>query len=142
MRRGSARLAAAAAVVVAAAAAAAWILSVPAVDSETEAELARTILIEGVYYEDEGRAIVTYEDVSGMTDSVVLEVLGMDVSFQRTYEASEFAEAIPFSSEPKYGWPVHPIVIVVDHARYGTVDAKTEIRADGEPAPRVIYGVR
>ena len=118
------------------------LFSVPAVDSETEAELARTILIEGVYYEDEERAVVTYEDASGMTNSVVLEVLGMDVSFQRTYEASKFAEAIPFSSEPKYGWPVHPIVIVVDHARYGTVDAKTEIRAEGEPAPRVIYGVR
>lgn len=141
MRPGSPRVMAVAAVV-AAAAAAAWVLSVPAVDSQTEAELASTILIEGVYYEDRGSAVITYEDVSGMTDSVVLEVLGMDVSFQRTYEGSAFTVALPFSSVPKYGWPVHPIVLVVDHSEYGTVDAKTEIRAEGEPAPRVIYGVR
>lgn len=141
MRPGSPKVVAVGAVV-AVAAAAAWILSIPAVDSQTEAELARTILIEGVYREDEGSAVITYEDTSGMTRSVVLEVLGMDVSFQRTYEASAFTEALPFNSAPKYGWPVHPIVIVVDHAEYGTVDAKTEIRPEGEPAPRVIYGVR
>ena len=133
---------AAVAVVIAAAAAAAWVLSVPAVDRETEAELSETILIGGVYYEDRGVAAITYDDASGMTRSVVLEVLGMDKSFQRTYEGSSFSLELPFASEPKYGWPVHPIVVVVDHAKYGTVDAKTEIRPEGEPAARIIYGVR
>ncbi len=141
MRPRPSRVAAAAAAV-ALAAAAAWVFSIPAVDSETEAELSRTILVGGVYYEDRGVAVVSYEDVSGGTRSVALEVLGMDETFHRTYESSSFTEEVPFRSTPKYGWPVHPIVLVIDHAEYGTVDAKTEFRPDGEPAARIIYGVR
>ena len=141
MRPRPARIAGAA-TAVAAVAAAAWVLSIPAVDSETEAELSRTILVGGVYYEDRGVAVVSYEDVSGGTRSVVLEVLGMDETFHRTYESSSFTVDIPFRATPKYGWPVHPIVLVVDHAEYGTVDAKTEFRPEGEAPARIIYGVR
>ena len=141
MRPRPSRVAAAAAAV-AAVAAAAWVLSIPAVDSQTEAELSRTILLGGVYYEDRGVAVVSYEDVSEGTRSVVLEVLGMDETFHRTYESTSFTVDIPFRSTPKYGWPVHPIVVVVDHETYGTVDAKTEFRPEGEAPARTIYGVR
>ncbi|MDH3656671.1 MAG: hypothetical protein OEM77_00835 [Nitrosopumilus sp.] len=100
--------------------------------------LRQTLQIDAIYY-DSGHVEVSYFDKSGKTDSVVLEILGMDESFQKTFSGSEFIEIVPFSNPPKYGWPIHPVVLEVDHQEFGHIQLKTEIHPLDEPALPVIY---
>ena len=101
-------------------------------------EMRQTLQIEAVYY-DSGHVEISYLDNSDQTDSVVLEILGMDDSFQKTFQGSEFIEIVPFPNVPKYGWVIHPIVMEVEHEEFGHVQLKTEIHSVGEPVPNTIY---
>jgi len=101
-------------------------------------ELRQTFQIEAIYY-DSGHVEISYFDKSEQTNSVVLEILGMDDSFQKTFFDSEFIEIVTFPNEPKYGWAVHPIVLEVEHEELGHIQLKTEIHLVGEPVPNVIY---
>jgi hypothetical protein len=100
--------------------------------------LRQTFQIEAVYY-DSGHVEVSYFDKSGKTNSVVMEILGMEKSFQKTFSGSEFLEIVPFPNLPKYGWPVHPVVLEIDHKEFGHIQLKTEIHPLDEPIPPVIY---
>ena len=99
-----------------------------------------TFQVEAIYY-DTGHVEVSYLDKSGKTTNVVLEILGMDESFQKTYSDSEFIEIVPFPNLPKYGWAIHPVVLEIDHDDFGHVQLKTEIHSMGEPLPSVIYSI-
>jgi hypothetical protein len=101
-------------------------------------EMRQTLQIEAVYY-DSGHVEISYLDNSHQTDSVVLEILGMDDSFQKTFHDSEFIEIVPFPNVPKYGWAIHPIVMEVEHEEFGHVQLKTEIHTADEPIPNTIY---
>jgi hypothetical protein len=101
--------------------------------------LRQTFQVDAVYY-DSGHVEISYMDKSGQTNSVVLEILGMDETFHKTYTDSEFIEIVPFPNPPKYGWSVHPVVFDVDHKELGKIQLKTEIHPLGKPAPPVIYG--
>jgi len=101
-------------------------------------DLRKTFQIEAVYY-DSGHVEISYFDKSGKTNSVVMEILGMKESFQKTFSDSEFIEIIPFPNLPKYGWPVHPVVLEIDHKEFGHIQLKTEIHPLDEPVPPVIY---
>ncbi len=101
-------------------------------------EMRQALQVEAVYY-DSGHVEISYLDSLGQTDQAVLEILGMDDSFQKTFQGSEFIEIVPFPNVPKYGWAIHPIVIEVDHEEFGHVQLKTEIHAVGEPIPNTIY---
>ncbi len=100
--------------------------------------LRQTFQIEAIYY-DSGYVEISYLDKSDQTNSVVLEILGMDDSFQKTFHDSEFIEIVPFPNEPKYGWEIHPIVIEIEHEDFGHIQLKTEIHLVDEPIPNVIY---
>ncbi len=100
--------------------------------------LRQTFQIDAVYY-DSGHVEVSFLDKSDRTTLVVLEILGMDESFQKTFSSSEFIEIVPFPNLPKYGWAVHPVVLEIDHLEFGHIQLKTEIHPIGEPAPTVIY---
>lgn len=100
--------------------------------------LRQTFQIEAIYY-DSGYVEVSFFDTSDKTNSVVLEILGMDESFQKTFSGSEFVEIVQFPYQPKYGWATHPIVMEVDHDEFGHVQIKTEIHPFGDPIPPVIY---
>ena len=63
--------------------------------------------INAIYY-DAGYVEVSYLDKSDKTNSVTLEILGMETSFQKTFSDSEFIEIIQFPNVPKYGWEIHP----------------------------------
>ena len=76
---------------------------------------------------------------SEKTSSVIMEILGMEKSFQKTYSDSEFIEIVPFPNPPKYGWPIHPVVFEIEHEELGHIQLKTEIHPLGEPVPPVIY---
>ncbi len=100
--------------------------------------LRQTFQIEAVYY-DSGHVEISYFDNSGKTNSVVMEILGMEESFQKTFSDSEFIEIVPFPNLPKYGWPIHPVVLEIDHKEFGHIQLKTEIHPLDGPIPPVIY---
>ena len=94
--------------------------------------------INAIYY-DTGYVEVSYLDKSDKTNSVVLEILGMETSFQKTFSDSEFIEIIQFPNKPKYGWEIHPIVMEIEHEEFGHVQLKTEIHELNDPSPNTIY---
>jgi len=100
--------------------------------------LRQTFQIDAVYY-DSGHVEISYFDKSGKTNSVVMEILGMDESFQKTFSGSEFIEIVPFPNLPKYTWRAHPVVLEIDHKELGHIQLKTEIHPLDEPVPPVIY---
>lgn len=112
--------------------------------------LKSTFSIDAVYYDEttnpeikkgDGYIQITFKDKFEKTNAVVLEVLGMEKSFQKTFvDSSEFVEIIPFSTSPKYGWAIHPITLLIDHEELGKVSIKTEIRPNGETPAPIIYG--
>ena len=99
--------------------------------------LRQTFKVEAVY--NSGYVEISYLDKSNKTESVVMEILGMEESFQKTFSDSEFIEVVPFLNEPKYGWPIHPIIFEVEHTELGHIQLKTEIHSLGEALPPVIY---
>ncbi len=111
--------------------------------------LKSTFSIEAVYFDEtnsedldsgDGYIQITFLDKSEKTNAVVLEVLGMEKSFQKTFVDSEFVEIISFPATPKYGWEIHPVTLLIDHQELGKVSLKTEIRPYGEPSAPIIYG--
>ena len=101
-------------------------------------ELRQTFQVDAIYY-DTGHVEISYHDKSKKTTSVVMEILGMEKSFQKTFLDSQFIEIVPFPNLPKYGWSIHPIVFEIDHEELGHVQLKTEIRLLENPAPPIIY---
>ncbi|MDA1346938.1 MAG: hypothetical protein O3C48_06945 [Crenarchaeota archaeon] len=100
--------------------------------------LRQTFDFEAIYYET-GHVEISFFDKSGKTTFVVMEILGMDESFQKTFSDSEFIEIVAFPNIPKYGWAIHPIVLEIDHEELGHIQLKTEIHFPDEPLPPVIY---
>jgi hypothetical protein len=94
--------------------------------------------INAIYY-DAGYVEVSYLDKSDKTNSVTLEILGMETSFQKTFSDSEFIEIVQFPNVPKYGWEIHPIVMEIEHDEFGHVQLKTEIHELNSPTPNTIY---
>ena len=116
-------------------------------NDEDEEILKETFDLKAVYFEsnglsqsNEGYIEIRFHDKTEKTNAVVLEVLGMEESFQKTYLNSEFVEIIPFPIPPKYGWEIHPITLLIDHQEYGKISVKTEIRPEGELAAPIIFG--
>ena len=96
--------------------------------------------LEAIYY-DAGYIEISYLDKSDKTTSVVLEILGMEITFQKSFTDSEFIEIIEFQNKPKHGWAIHPIVLEVEHEEFGHVQIKTEIHELDTPIPNTIYAV-
>ncbi len=118
------------------------ILLITGTGNEDKEILKSTFLIEAVYFDEnsDGHIEITFRDKSEKTNAVVLEVLGMEDTFQKTFVSSEFVEIISFPIPPKYGWQIHPVTLLMDHEELGKVSLKTEIRPYGEPAAPIIYG--
>ncbi len=93
--------------------------------------------INAIYY-DAGYVEVSYLDKSDKTNSVTLEILGMETSFQKTFSDSEFIEIIQFPNIPKYGWEIHPIVMEIKHEEFGHVQLKTEIHELNTPSRGIL----
>ena len=106
--------------------------------SDDKDALRQTFQVDAVYY-DTGHVEISFFDKSQKTTHVVMEILGMDESFQKTFSDSEFIEIVPFPNEPKYGWAIHPIVLEIDHLEFGHIQLKTEIHALDQALPSVIY---
>lgn len=104
--------------------------------------LEKTLLVDAIYYENEEFVEITFNDNSQKTNHVILEILGLKDSYQKTFTVSSFVERIQFSNSPKYGWQIHPIVLVVDHEEFGKIEIKTEIHSVYEPPRPIIFSKR
>ena len=102
-------------------------------------DLGGTFEVDAVYDAGSRSVTVSFEDLSGGSSSVTMEVLGMGESFQRSYEGARFVEEVPFGPPPRLGWKVHPVTFAVEHRDLGEIGIKTEIREPGGPRPAVIY---
>lgn len=107
--------------------------------SYNDDQLARTFDVDAVYYENQKIVEISFNDNSQKTNSVVLEILGMEDTFQKTFSGSNFIERVEFDSIPKYGWKIHPITLAVSHQEFGTIGIKTEIHSENEPANPIIF---
>ena len=109
------------------------------VSNKNDSTLENIFFLDATFYEDEQYVEITFEDKSQSTNSAVLEILGMETSFQKTFVGSNFIERVDFVNEPKYGWQIHPITVQVKHSELGKIGLKTEIHYENEPAPPIIY---
>lgn len=109
-------------------------------DSNSNKDILKSTFEIDATYHDAGYVEISYLDKTSKTNHVILEILGMDESFQKTLSGSSFVETVSFPVLPKYGWQVHPVTFLIDHEELGKVSLKTEIHPYGKPAPPVIYG--
>lgn len=107
--------------------------------SYDDKQLANTFDVAAIYFENEGTVEISFHDNSQKTNSVTLEILGMEDSFQKTFEGNDFVERVQFVSPPKHGWKIHPITLIVDHQEFGQIGIKTEIHSENELAPPIIF---
>jgi len=101
--------------------------------------LNRTFSVAAVYLADEEVIEISFVDNTQKTDTIILEVLGLQPSFQKTYSGSSFTERIPFITSDKFGWEIHPVIILAENQDLGLIEIKTEIHEENEPEKPVIF---
>ncbi|KAG2478320.1 MAG: hypothetical protein NPMRTH1_590009 [Nitrosopumilales archaeon] len=101
--------------------------------------LNRTFSVAAVYLVDEEVVEISFVDNTQKTDTIILEVLGLQPSFQKTYSGSSFIERIPFVPPDKFGWELHPVIILAENQDLGLIEIKTEIHEENEPEKPVIF---
>ena len=82
-----------------------------------------------------------FNDKSNNTESAILEILGVDVTYHQEYmfsDNSNFIEKMKLEEIPKYGWETTPVTLEIKHSEFGTIGLKTEIYEPGQLKPRVI----
>lgn len=95
------------------------------------------LFLDGTFYPEKKLVEITFSDRTQKTTSVVLEILGMEQSFQRTFDGHTFTLTVPFEKEPQYGWKVVPITLVVNHPEFGKVGVKTDIHDVGKSSSTI-----
>lgn len=98
-----------------------------------------SIRVDAIYYEQNKTVVIAYVDDTGAQVPVTAEILGMADTYRREFTGPQFSIYVHFPSVPKYGWAAHPVVFEVGHPIFGDVQIKTEMRGEGQPAPRTIY---
>ena len=125
------------------------------IPNDAKSEMSQTLLVEAKYKSSKGVISIYYEDVSKMTEKLIIEIWGLPQTYHKEFECdigalAENAEhenvcpdivsaTIKIDSPPKYGWESIPVVFTVKHKEFGEISIKTEIYETGNPKPRVIY---
>ncbi len=120
-----------------------------------EEVVSQTLLVDVKYKPSKGVISIFYEDVSKMTDKLIIEIWGLPKTYHKEFECDLGALAenakhenvcpdmvsatIKLDFIPKYGWESIPVVFTVDHKEFGKISIKTEIYESGDPKPRVMY---
>ncbi len=99
----------------------------------------KVFYLDATFYQDKNYVQITFDDSSKKTTNIVLEVLGMRESYQKTFSGSHFEINVPFESVPQYGWKTMPITLVVEHSEFGKIGLKTEVHNQGEPPNKIIF---
>ena len=104
-------------------------------------DILEQIEFNAVYLENDSVVQISFHDKSNETESVVLEILGMDVTYHKEYEFdndSEFVENMYLKEIPKYGWKTTPVILEIQHSKFGTIGLKTEVYELGDLKPKII----
>ncbi len=101
--------------------------------------LNKTFSVDAVYLDSEGVVEISFVDNTQKTDTIILEVLGLQPSYQKTYSGSSFTERIPFIPPDKYGWEIYPVIILAENQDLGLIEIKTEIHEENELEKPVIF---
>ena len=120
-------------------------LSITEQPSEKDSEILAEIKFDAVYLENDNTVQISFEDKSNNTRSVVLEILGMDVTYHQEYvftNNSNFTEKMKLEDIPKYGWETTPVTLEIKHSEFGNIGLKTEIYEPGQLKPRIIVEQR
>ena len=99
------------------------------------------IKFDAVYLEDEKVVLISFEDNSNNTESAILEILGMDVTFHKEYKFdtnSSFVTEMPLWQIPKYGWKTTRVTLEIQHSEFGKIGLKTEIIEPNQETPIII----
>ena len=106
-----------------------------------DSDILEQIEFNAVYLENDSVVQISFHDKSNETESVVLEILGMDVTYHKEYEFdndSEFVENMQLKEIPKYGWKTTPVILEIQHSKFGTIGLKTEVYELGDLKPKII----
>jgi hypothetical protein len=95
------------------------------------------LYLDGTFHSSTKQVVITFTDKTQKTTNVVLEILGMEKSFQRIIDGHSFSIMVPFDKEPQYGWKVVPITLVIDHPEFGKVGIKTDIHDEGKSSKTI-----
>ena len=106
-----------------------------------ESHILDQIEFYAVYLESSKTVQISFIDKSNQTQSAILEVLGMDVTYHQEYlfeNKSKKKKKMYLESIPKYGWKATPVTLEIQHSEFGKVGLKSEIHELEQPKPKVI----
>ena len=106
-----------------------------------ESQILDQIEFDAVYIESDQIVKIVFNDKTNKTQSGILEILGMDITYQEKYtfnQESNFIEEVNFKEVPKYGWKTTPITLEIVHSEFGKIGLKTEIHEPNQSQPKII----
>lgn len=95
--------------------------------------------LDATFYKEKKYVEITFDDSTQKTADIVLEIQGMETSFQKTFTGSNFTIQVPFDDVPKYGWKTMPVTLVVENSEFGKIGIKTDIHDYGEQPSNLIF---
>lgn len=95
--------------------------------------------LDATFYKDKKYVEIKFADSTQKTSTVVLEIQGMETSFQKTFSGSNFTTQVQFDDVPKYGWKTMPVTLVVENSEFGKIGIKTDIHDSGDPSGNLIF---
>ncbi|HEY8109501.1 MAG TPA: hypothetical protein VIG05_01370 [Candidatus Nitrosotenuis sp.] len=95
--------------------------------------------LDATFYKEKKYVEIKFDDLTQKTTSVILEIQGMETSFQKTFAGSNFTIQVPFDDVPKYGWKTMPVTLVVEHSEFGKIGIKADIHDSGNPSGSLIF---
>lgn len=101
--------------------------------------ISQAISVDALYKPENNTIEITYADISEKTDSVIIEILGMDETFHKEFSQQSFVETVQITSPPKYGWETMPVTFSITHNQFGKIGLKIEIHESDEPKSRIVY---
>lgn len=106
---------------------------------QNSAKYSGVFFLDATYYGEKKYVEIRFDDSTQKTSSVILEIQGMETSFQKTFTGSNFTIQVPFDEVPKYGWKTMPVTLAVEHSEFGKIGIKTDIHDSGEPSGNLIF---
>lgn len=106
---------------------------------QNSAKYSGVFFLDATYYGEKKYVEIRFGDSTQKTSSVILEIQGMETSFQKTFTGSNFTIQVPFDNVPKYGWKTMPVTLAVEHSEFGKIGIKTDIHDSGEQSGNLIF---
>lgn len=106
---------------------------------ENSKKYSEIFYLDATFYKEKQYVEIKFNDSTQKTTKTVLEIQGMEQSFQKTFTGSNFTTQVSFDDVPKYGWKTMPVTILIEHPEFGKVGVKTDIHNQNEQASKTIF---